>query len=183
MTSERLNRLISATERGQVLPESPDYENGELSAEEAQAAAREIESDPRSRWFHVLMTLRRAARPTYDGIPAPARAQVLADTLANYRQLNDFGYLDSHGGYDGPAAIALLETGDAAVAALRPLLDDDAPAPLSGSEEATMAKLYRYRRKDFAFRYLSKLTGREAPFDEDPATRDQAIARLGEELS
>ena len=45
-----------------------------------------------------------------------------------------------------------------------------------------MAKLYGYRRKDFAFRYLSKLTGREAPFDEKPAKRDEAIARLSREL-
>ncbi len=45
-----------------------------------------------------------------------------------------------------------------------------------------MAKLYRYRSKDFAFRYLSKLTGREAPFEEDPAKGDDAIARLSREL-
>jgi hypothetical protein len=181
MTSERLRRLLAATERGLVLPESEDYERAVLDPDEAAEAARMITSDPSAALFHVQMTLWRAAPDSYEQVPAAARAQVLAGTLAGYRQLNDFGYLDPHGSYDGPAALALLELGDAALTALEPLLADDRPAPLSGSEEATLAKRFAYRRKDFAFRYVSKLRGRDAPFDPDPAHRDAAIAALREQ--
>jgi hypothetical protein len=175
-------RLIAATEAGEVLPEAEDYLNPQFDPGEAEAAARWIEANPGHSAFHLLMALGRGAPGVYAGIAPEVRAQVLAATLAGHAQLNDFGYLDPGGSYDGPAAHALLELGQAAVPALRPLLDDSSPAFLSGSEEATMAELYRYRRMDFAARYLQQILGEDAPFDKDPARRDEAIAALREKL-
>jgi hypothetical protein len=40
------------------------------------------------------------------------------------------------------------------------LLGDRSPALLRGSEEATMAKMFGYRGCDFAYRFLTLLTGR-----------------------
>ena len=45
-----------------------------------------------------------------------------------------------------------------------------------------MAKLYGYRRADFAFRYLAQILGEDAPFEKDPARRDEAIAALRAKL-
>jgi hypothetical protein len=83
---------------------------------------------------------------------------------------------DPGGSHDGEAAKALLELGDVAVSCLRPLLADSSAAPLFGSEEATLSSLYKYRRCDFAYRYLVKLRGGEPTFDRDPAERDRVIA-------
>jgi hypothetical protein len=182
MSAGMQERLIAASEAGQVLPEAEDYLDPHFEGDEAEVAARWIEANPGHSAFHLLMTLEHGAPEVYAGIPAAVRAKVLAATLAEHRQLNDFGYLDPQGSYDGPAALALLELGQAAVPALRPLLDDLSRAFLSGSEEATMAKLYGYRRADFALRYLSQILGEDASFDKDPARRDQAIAALREKL-
>jgi hypothetical protein len=152
MSAGMQERLIAASEAGQVLPEAEDYLDPRFEGDEAEAAAR---------WM---------------------RAKVLAATLAEHRQLNDFGYLAPDGSYDGPAALALLELGRAAIPALRPLLDDTSQAFLSGSEEATMAKLYGYRRADFAFRSLAQIVGEDATFEKDPARRDEAIAALRAKL-
>jgi hypothetical protein len=45
---------------------------------------------------------------------------------------------------------------------------DHSPAPLHESEEATMAKMFGYRRCDFAYRFLTLLTGQDLPFAPAP---------------
>jgi hypothetical protein len=182
MSAGMQERLIAASEAGQVLPEAEDYLDPHFEGDEAEAAARWIEANPGHSAFHLLMTLERWAPDVYAGIPAEVRAKVLAATLAEHRQLNDFGYLAPDGSYDGPAALALVELGRAAIPALRPLLDDTSKAFVSGSEEATMAKLYGYRRADFAFRYLAQILGEDPTFEKDPARRDEAIAALRAKL-
>jgi len=114
MSAGMQERLIAASEAGQVLPEAEDYLDPRFEGDEAEAAARWIEANPRHSAFHLLMTLERWAPEVYAGIPADVRAKVLAATLAEHRQLNDFGYLAPDGSYDGPAALALLELGRAA---------------------------------------------------------------------
>jgi len=182
MSEGMKERLVAASEAGQVLPEAEDYLNPQFDELEAADAARWIEANPGHSAFHLLMALGRGAPDVYAGIPPAVRAKVLAATLAEHRQLNDFGYLAPDGSYDGPAAYALVELGDAAIPALRPLLDDHSRAFVSGSEEATMAKLYGYRRADFALRYLQLILGEDTTFDKDPARRDEAIAALREKL-
>lgn len=183
MSGDAVERLVAASDAGMLLPEAEDYQNPRFDADEAAAAARWVQAHPGHSAFHVLMALGRGAPEAYATIPPEVRAKVLAATLAEHRQLNDFGYLDPDGSYDGPAAHAVLELGEAAIPALRPLLEDMSRAQLSGSEEATMAKLFEYRRADFAFRLVSLLLARDAPFDRDPARRDEAIAALREELA
>jgi len=129
------------------------------------------------------LALRREAPESYRELPGEQRAQVLVAALRELPHLNDFGWMEPDGhGHDRTAAQALLELGDAARAPLVELLDDDRPAPLAGSEAATVSSTYGYRRSDYAHRYLSKLLRRNAPFAAEPAQRDAAIAALRNEL-
>ena len=102
---------------------------------------------------------------------------MLVDALRNCRSSTTSACSTPDGpGHDRTAAQALLELGDAARAPLIALLDDDRPAPLAGSEAATLSALHGYRRSDFAYRYLSKLLGREPA---SPPSRRSATRRSG----
>src|SRR3954471_5015946 len=91
MSAGMQERLIAASEAGQVLPEAEDYLDPRFEGDEAEAAARWIEANPGHSAFHLLMTLERWAPEVYAGVPAARRAQGRAATLAEHRQLNDFG--------------------------------------------------------------------------------------------
>lgn len=178
MSASPVDRLVSDSLAGMMLSESEAFREGTLAPAHAAEAAGQVRARPDASSFHLLLALRRAAPDAYLELPAEARAGVLVDALRTQAYLNDWGNLGPGGGYDGPAAAALLEAGEAARPGLLELLDDTRPAPLMGSEEASISKLYRYRRCDFAFRYLCLLDGAPAPFDPDPTARDAAIAAL-----
>ena len=133
--------------------------------------------------YHLLFALRRHAPNAYRRLPNTTKARVLCDALAHQTYLNDWGYLDPGGSHDGEAAQALLELGNDALQPLISLLDDSRPARLFGSEEATISKMYDYRRKDFAYRYVSLLLGWQPAFEADPRSRDIEIERLKSTLS
>jgi hypothetical protein len=178
MSDQLVDQLLQDSRDRLLLGQSEAYFDAAFDAASAKRAASVVSELGDARAYHVLMALRSAAPETYEALPADLRAAVLVDALRNGFQFNDWGYLEPGGGYDGPAAAALLETGESAVAPLRDLLDDDSKAQMTGSEIAEFARLYRYRIKDFAYRYLSLLLGRQPGFDKDPESRDQAIAEL-----
>jgi hypothetical protein len=181
--SEEIDALVAEGEAATPLGLSDAYQSASFDSETAHAAAGRILSHPDASSLQLLLALRREAPDTYGELPAALRAEVLVAALRDLPFLNDFGWMEPGGhGHDTTAAQALLELGDAARAPLIPLLDDDRPAPLSGSETATMSSVYAYRRADFAARYLNKLLRRDAPFAAEPAERDPAIAALREEL-
>jgi hypothetical protein len=72
----------------------------------------------------------------------------------------------------------LLSFGEAAAAALRPLLEDGTEIDYGGSEEATLADQARWRVKDLAASFVAAIRG--LPFDAaaPAAARDGAIARI-----
>ena len=178
MSGTLVDRLLQDSRDRLLLGQSEAYQDAAFDPESAREAADVVRRLGDARAYHVLMALRSAAPETYEALPADLRAAVLVDALRHAFQFNDWGYLEPGGGYDGPAAAALLETGESAAGALRSLLDDDEKAQMTGSEIAEFARLYRYRRKDFAYRYLSLLLGREPQFAADPEARDRAIAEL-----
>jgi hypothetical protein len=173
-----INELISDSAAGLTLEQSEAWRGNRLSAGQAADGVTQLRETHDHTGFHLLMALRRDDPPGYQEIPAGARAAVLAGALAHVQWLNDFGYLDPGGSYVGPAGAALLEAGNPARPYLVELLGDHSPAPLRGSEEATMAKMFGYRRCDFAYRFLTLLTGQDLPFDPDPARRDELITAL-----
>lgn len=176
-------QLVADGEAGLPLGISTAYESARFDRASAEAAAEWIRAHPDASSMHLLLALRREAPEAYEGLAPAPRAQVLVDALRTVPQLNDFGWMEPGGhGHDRTAAQALLELGDAARAPLLALLGDDRPAPLAGSEAATMSATYGYRRSDYAFRYLSKLLRRDALFADRPTERDAAITALRAEL-
>ena len=173
-----IDTMIDEAGRGLPLQRSSVLPSLRAGQFDAAAAALEIARLPDMRSYHLLFALRRTSPELYRSLPDGLRARVLVDALANVVALNDWGYLDPSGSHDDEAARALLETGGAAIGPLNRLLADERPAPLFGSEPATLSSLYHYRRKDFADRYLSLLIGRAPTFEADPAARDAAIADL-----
>lgn len=167
--------LRADSEAGRTLTESKALA-APLSEADAAAAQAAIEADPEAAWYHTLFALRRGHPAIYAALPANVRAAVLCGALGHLSFYNDWGYLDPSGSFDGEAARAMLELGPDAAACLVPLLADTAPAPLYGSETATLSSMYGYRRADFAYRYLLALRGEQPAFARDQAERDRAIA-------
>ena len=71
--------------------------------------------------------------------------------------LNDWGMLEperDNTQFDGIATKALTAIGPKAIPSLIPLLDDRRSAPITGSEESTVAIFDNYRRSDYAYKCL-----------------------------
>jgi hypothetical protein len=64
-----------------------------------------------------------------------------------------------------------------------PILDDKRPALLEGSEEGTISDYCKYRRADWAYRFITLIMGRPYQFFEDPAARDQQIKAVKKMLT
>jgi hypothetical protein len=179
----QIDALVADAEAGLPLGISEAFETARFDAADARAAADRIRARADASSLHLLLALRREAPDVYRELSPQVRAAVLVDALREVPQLNDFGWMEPGGdGQDRTAARALLELGDAAREPLAALLDDDRPAPLAGSEAATMSHLYGYRRSDFAYRYLARLMGRDPSCAADPGDRDGAIRALRDEL-
>jgi hypothetical protein len=173
-----LEQLVRDSERHMTAMESAALRNLQLSSPEARKFATYAEANPNDAAYHVLIGLRRADGAEYQQVPSQVKAAILCSALASQIHLNDWGYLDPKESRDGEAAQALVELGATAKPSLVGLLNDCRPAPLFGSEEATMSSMYKYRRCDFAYRYLAQIFGSTPVFDPDPAQRDNEIAVL-----
>lgn len=183
MTGSLVDRLVAASSDGLMLAQAPEYRSAHFSAADTAQAIGQVEARPNATSYHLLLSLRRNAPEAYEQITPATRAAVLTDALRTMPNLNDFGHLGPGGGYDGPAAKPLVDIGEPAIKPLVALLSDEQPAPLMGSEEATLSHDHGYRRADFAFRYLSEILGRDPDFASTPAERDPAIAALRAELA
>jgi hypothetical protein len=177
-----VENLVAEAARGLPALKSETLVAAELTDADRQAAVEYAQTHADHTAYLVLIALRRRDATAYRTVPDATKAAILAGALGHLILFNDWGYLDPAGSHDGEAAVALLELGPPAIGALRPLLADDRSAPLFGSEPATLSSLYAYRRKDFAYRYVCLLRGREPAFDADPAVRDAAIGRLQGDL-
>jgi hypothetical protein len=173
-----LDQLVADSRRHITAMESTALQNLTLQPADAHALAAYVQSHPDDTAYHALVALRRAGGPEFDQISARTKAAIFCSALATQVYLNDWGYLDPNEPYDGEEARFLLEQGDAARSCLVRLLDDSRPAPLFGSEEATMSHTFQYRRCDFAYRYLSQILGLKPTFDPDPKRRDADITQL-----
>lgn len=180
--SETVDSLVADGQRQEFAALSEAYRDATLTSDQVTEAAELITTAPAADQYLLLLALRRDAPEVYDSLPADVRAKVLAGTLASMKYVNDFGYLDPGGSYDDELGRALVELGEPAARALRPLLDDDRKVRLEDSEAATLSKRYDYRRADFAYRYASLALGRDPVFHRDKAQRDADISELRSEL-
>lgn len=102
-------------------------------------------------------------------------AQALANNYTGYA--NSWGFLYEHDD-EGTTGIMFLELWDKALPALIPLLDNDTQHSYAGSREATMGNAYRFRVKDFAAYYISKITRIPVKYHNSLENRDKEIAAL-----
>jgi hypothetical protein len=132
--------------------------------------------------YLVLLAVRKYYSASYKGLPDEVKSAILCSALKNSIFLNDWGALAPDESFDDESAKALLETGKVALKCLGPILDDDQEAPLWGSKDSTISHAYRYRRKDFAYRYASLILSKSPVFRANPKERDKDIERLKAEL-
>lgn len=177
-----LETAIEQSARGEPLESLGDPAAASWSQASCDDAVRFVEAHPTADAYLVLLLLRVVDPPRYARLAPRTRAAILGDALGRLVFLNDWGYLDPDGCFDGPAAAALLELGADALPALLPVLEDRRDALLEGSEIATVGKLNHLRRCDFAARYVALLLGRPAELVPDTAQRDAAIAGLARDL-
>jgi hypothetical protein len=132
--------------------------------------------------YHLLFCLNSLSPEAYKQIDPEDRASILVSTLENCGSLNDWGYLDANDSFDNDAAKMLLSLGVVAIKHLAPLLANENEAPLYGSEAATLSSILRYRRADFAYRYISLILGLDAAFHEGVEARNDEIEKLKKKL-
>ena len=180
--SEPVDNLIADGQRQEFAALSEPYRDAILTPDQASEAAERITTAPAAEQYLLLLALRRDAPDVYGSLSAEVRAKVLVEALASMKRLNDFGYLAPGGSHDDELGRALIELGEPAARALRPLLDDDRKARLEDSEAATLSKMYDYRRADFAYRYASLALGRKPAFHRDQTQRQADITELRAEL-
>jgi hypothetical protein len=127
----------------------------------------------------ALEALREADLARYASLGGRERADIYVDALKNNVFYNAWGLPR----YQlTPTARALIALGEDAVMALKPLLSDCRPAPLSGSEDATTSTMYGNRLCDYAWVLISEIMRRPYVYAQDPAERDRAIEALLQEL-
>jgi hypothetical protein len=125
--------------------------------------------------FLALEALRVADPFGYAALPAGERAQVYASALQRNVFFNSWG---QPGGSLTETAHAFAALGDAAVAVLAPLLDDQRVAPSSGSQDATLSQMNGNRVCDYAWVLISEARHADYVYLVSPTDRDQDIAAM-----
>jgi hypothetical protein len=143
----------------------------EAGAPEALSAlAADAAAPTEARFLAAELVAAHGASP-----PGKALAGVYAAALRETRLPNIWGL---PGELDTPPARHLLAMGDAAKAALRPLLGDTRRVRYAGSEDATVGNAAGWRVKDFAASMMAAISGERFDANAPPALRDEAILRL-----
>ena len=103
----------------------------------------------------TLLALRKVDFDSYSTLDPQFRVNVLIDALKNSNCFNTWGI---PGYYWEDAAKALIAEKEKAIDPLKALLDDEQPAPVFGSEAATIYKHTHYRVKDYAAALLKEIS-------------------------
>jgi hypothetical protein len=120
-----------------------------------------------------LLLLRRLDNKSYLAVPAETRAKILTDALSGSKYFNTWGLPNF---YIEEASHAMIESGRAAVPALKRMLSDTRPAPTFGSQEYMIYKQYNYRVCDYALYFLEQIDGNSGfRMPVSPADRDTLI--------
>jgi hypothetical protein len=137
-----------------------------------------VKAHPDYESYHLLWAIRECDKQLFQSVPEETKAAILASALEKQRFVNDWGRPGPGEGFDYFSALALMETGPRAIRYLLPLLDNRTEAPRWGSADATISSMYKYRRCDYAYRYVCLIQNRPALFAIDPVDRDGNIASL-----
>jgi hypothetical protein len=181
--SPRIAKLIDDSKQKKCFVYSDFDRNNPLTAEDALNALDYVKSHQDYNSYFLLLVLRTHYPAVYNKLGKDVRASVLCSALENTLALNDWGILSEKDSFDNEAARALLEAGEVSLKYLKPLLDNDKPALLNGSQAATRSIADKYRRKDYAYRYASLILGQTPAYSADPKKRDKDIENLIKKLN
>lgn len=157
--------------------------------EELEQIAYSKESTLRGRFLaaEVLRHFKVEFKPEYTDLLSEAYVNALKETSLHDDDwwglsANAWGFLYEHDhiGYVGKQ---LLLFGEPALPYLTELLDEERLVLYEGSQEATIGNAYRYRIKDFAAFYISKITHLPIQFYQDTEERDREIERFEKSLN
>ena len=164
--------------------ESPTLKRAKPNSAELNAAVAYISAHPNGQSYLLLFLVKWHSPTQYADIPAATRAAVLCGAIGNLQALNEFDAMFWNLDREERAEPArmLLETGDAAVPHLLPLLADRSRVAIYGSSEAAAAAHVKYRRADVAYRLLAKIVGVHPQAHDDPSERDKFIRDLEAEV-
>jgi hypothetical protein len=121
-----------------------------------------------------LLALRHVSATQYHSLEPAFRVNTLTSSLENSRYFNTWGIPNF---YWEDAAKALIEEGSAAESSLLKLLRDQRPAPVFGSEGATVGAQFHYRVCDYAWAFLNEIRLHKIEQPADPTERDRLIER------
>ncbi len=168
-------RLVDARYHGLFLRGPADGALAPIRADDLAALVIDPSADGEARFLAAELWL-----AGHRELPPPADA---AEVAALYARALAEGWVADAGpwglpGEVGPIGLHVLRLGDAAVTALRPLLDDARGVVYGGSVEATAGNRYGYRVKDLAAFYLARLVPLPYELHVTPAERDREIDAL-----
>jgi hypothetical protein len=128
----------------------------------------------------ALLALRRVGPTEYQALEPSLRVNILLSSLEASQYFNTWGIPND---YWEDAAKAVIEQGTAAEPGLIKLLGDKRPAPVFGSEGATVNTQFHYRVCDYAWALLNEIRQKKPEIPADPAARDQLIEKTLKEGS
>ena len=176
--SPRVGKLVDESAKKKAIDECSLLNENPLKPGDIPEALKYIKKNAGYTSYHLLLAIRKYHPASYKDISTEDKAKVLCSALANSYFLNDWGYL-SEESFDGDSAKALLEIGKPALKFLVPVMESDKEGPLFGGKEALLSSFYHYRRKDFAYRYISLILGQPPPaFSKNAKERDKDIESL-----
>ena len=181
--SPKVKKLLEASANREGIHESGLFAENPLPAGDVAEALAYIKKHPDYTSYHLLIAIQRYHRDSYKEVSNDDKAAVLCSALSKITFLNDWGYLEPSGSFDGDSAKALLEIGKPALKYLAPILDDSkagAAVWIGGSHDKPRLQI---PAKDFAFRYASLILGEKPAFHRDLKDRDRDIEALKGKLT
>ena len=176
-------RFLKASKEKECLSRWESFDDLRLSPAQLAVAEKHIKARKDYRSYHLLFAVKNTSKKAYEGLPVDTKIMILTSALRKQKPfLNDWGRLEPQESYDAESGRALLELGKGAINYLKPMLKDSTRVRLYGSEDALASSEYQYRRKDFAYRYISLLLNKEPEFSANPKERDKAIDVLAKQL-
>lgn len=176
MDVKQLTQELSAdSEKGREPFNSPAYRETVSRGESAAADLKQAltRNDPSS--LLTLLALRKVSTAQYQSLDPAFRISVLVSALQKSKYFNTWGIPCVY--WEDPAK-AIVEEGSASESALLPLLRDQRPAPVFGSEGATVNAQFHYRVSDYAFALLSEIRHQKCEPMTNPADRDRLIEQM-----
>jgi hypothetical protein len=157
--------------------------SGRLRSEHVEQGSRYIRCHRDHSSFHLLCALREEFPGAYASIPNRSKVRIVCSALRHARFSYDWGTMyPPDQGSEGEGGEQIVEMGRPALAFLLPILDDrtSVTAAATGGMEP-LETTYRYRRADYAYRFICLILKRETLFDPDPKVRDKRIEKLKED--